>query len=168
MLVDCVEQCPDDLWASPNPRCDDGDRIIFRAFWRIAFHTTFFTHLYLGQNEAAFQPAPAHLAVRQRDDLDAMWQAPWDIEPYELPEFAGPSSKQDILDYIAFIKTLIDTTVDSLDLESNESGFSWYKNISKLSHQLLNLRHIQGHVGQLSELLFARNIDTGWVSQGQR
>lgn len=165
MLTDCIEQCPEDLWTTPNPRCDDGDRIIFRAFWRIAFHTAYFTHLYLGQNEAAFQPAPNNLAVRKRDDLEAMWQEPWDIEPNELPEFAPESSKQDVLEYIAFIRTLIDPTIETLDLETSDSGFRWYTKISKLSHQLMNLRHIQGHVGQLSELLMAHNIDVRWVSR---
>lgn len=28
----------------------------------------------------------------------------------------------------------------------------------------VNLRHIQGHVGQLSELLMARAIDTNWIA----
>ncbi len=29
----------------------------------------------------------------------------------------------------------------------------------------MSLRHIQGHVGQLSELLMAHGIDTDWVSK---
>jgi hypothetical protein len=37
--------------------------------------------------------------------------------------------------------------------------------MGKLSHQILNLRHLQGHVGQLSELLMARGIDIDWVSK---
>lgn len=37
--------------------------------------------------------------------------------------------------------------------------------MSKLSHELMNLRHTQGHVGQLSELLMARGIDTDWISK---
>ena len=55
--------------------------------------------------------------------------------------------------------------VKNLNLASDETGFSWYKNMSKLSHQLMNLRHIQGHVGQLSELLMARGIDTDWIAK---
>jgi hypothetical protein len=27
----------------------------------------------------------------------------------------------------------------------------------------MNLRHLQGHVGQLSELLMAKGIDTDWI-----
>jgi len=44
-----------------------------------------------------------------------------------------------------------------------ESGFSWYS-IPKLDHQLLNLRHLQGHVGQLSELVMATGADLTWVA----
>ena len=60
---------------------------------------------------------------------------------------------------------MVDPTVDQLNLDSDETGFSWYKNMSKLSHQLMSLRHLQGHVGQLSELLMARGIDTDWVAR---
>ncbi len=87
------------------------------------------------------------------------------MEPYELPEEAETDQRHEILDYIRFIDALIDPTVDQLDLDSDETGFSWYPNMSKLSHQLMNLRHTQGHVGQLSKLLMARGIDTDWISK---
>ena len=137
MLAECVEKCPEDLWlAGEHPR----------TFWRIAFHATFFTHLYLGQNEAAFQPWPGQRANR-------------------LPEGDDFYQRNEILDYIGFVDELIDPTVDRLDLDADETGFSWYRNMSKLSHELMNLRHTQGHVGQLSELLMAKGIDTDWVGK---
>jgi hypothetical protein len=162
MLAECVQKCPDDLWTTPSTPNDDGDRIIYRSFWRIAFHTAYFTHLYLGQNDDAFEPWPG----RKQGYYDEMWQKPWDIEPYEFPEDAQVTSKQEILDYISFVDSLIDPTVSQLDLDSPESGFAWYKKIGKLSHELMNLRHLQGHVGQLSELLMTRGVETGWVSRG--
>ena len=49
MLAECVAKCPEGIWLKgEHPR----------TFWRIAFHAAFFTQLYLGQNEAAFQPWP--------------------------------------------------------------------------------------------------------------
>jgi len=39
-----------------------------------------------------------------------------------------------------------------LDLDSAESGFSWYQ-MSKLEHQLVNIRHIQHHGAQLADRL---------------
>lgn len=40
--------------------------------------------------------------------------------------------------------------------------------MSKLSHELMSLRHIQGHVGQLSELLMRDDIDTDWIGKAGR
>ncbi len=149
MLADCIERCPDDVWtAGTHPR----------TFWRIAYHAAFFTHLYLGQDEAAFRPWPHH-----RADCDCLWGS--DTEPYELPEEIPPYERKEMLEYVAFVDALINPTVDSLDLDATETGFSWYKDMSKLSHELLNLRHLQGHVGQLSELLMVRGIDTEWRSR---
>ncbi len=101
----------------------------------------------------------------RREDFPELWQQPWEVEPYELPEDAKPCTRQELKEYIDFIVTLIDPTVQSLDLDTSDSGFSWYKNITKLSHQILNVRHLGTHVGQLSELLMARGIDTDWVSR---
>jgi hypothetical protein len=152
MLADCVEKCPERTWL-------EGEHP--RLFWRIALHAAFFTHLYLGQSEAAFQPWPG-----RKDGIHpGLWEEPWDVEPYELPEGAEIYGQQQLLDYLRFVDGLIDPTVSQLDLDADETGFSWYKNMSKLSHQLLNLRHLQGHVGQLSELLMAQGIDTDWVSK---
>ncbi len=170
MLAECVEKCPDDLWTTPSskdPYDDAPGRFCIRNFWRISFHGVYFTHLYLGQNVDAFQPPPESLAVRKRKELDGMWHAPWEVEPFEVPEDAEPTSKREILDYIAFVDSILDATVDGLDLDSKESGIPWYKNFGKLSHELLTLRHLQGHVGQLSELLMQRKIDTDWVSRSK-
>ena len=159
MLRQCVGQCPDDLWTSGTYP---------RPFWRIAFHAAFFTHLYLGQDEAAFNESfvvgRAPSAVVRALGAEH-WRQCGEVEPYELPEDAPPVSKAEILEYIAFIDALVDPTLDALDLDAAETGFSWYKNMSKLSHELMNLRHIQGHVGQLSELLMARGIDIDWIAK---
>ena len=92
-------------------------------------------------------------------------QKPLEVEPYELPSSATPLSQHDILDYVTYLRSLIDETVDNLDLEIKETGFPWYPNMTKRSHQLMNLRHLQGHVGQLSELLMAQGIDIDWIAK---
>ena len=83
----------------------------------------------------------------------------------ELPEDATPLTQVQIRDYIAYVDGLIEPTVAELDLDTQKSGFPWYRYTSKLSHELLNLRHLQGHVGQLSELLFAVGVDSRWISK---
>lgn len=157
MLAECVEKCPEDLWLQgEHPR----------PFWRIAWHTAYCTHNYLVQNENAFNESAADWPVAVKNALGiGDTQKAVDVEPYELPEGITPLPRQAILDYIAYVRSLVGTTVDNLDLENQATGFSWYPNMTKLSHELMNLRHLQGHVGQLSELLMARQIDTDWIAR---
>jgi len=148
MLANCVELCPDTIWSSgTHPR----------PFWRIAFHTAYFAHLYLGPDVAAFQPWPAC-----PERYCSIWS---DVEPYELPEGTEAISCQETLAYIAFVDALVDPILDILDFGAEETGFPWYPGMSKLSHELLSLRHIQGHVGQLSEILMSHGIDTKWIGK---
>lgn len=157
MLAECVEKCPEDMWV-------EGEHP--RTFWRIACHALYFTHNYVVQNEETFNSSVADWPLFVRTVLGVSdTQKPIDVEPYELPEGVTPLTQREVRDYIAYVRGLIDATVDSLDLECQETGFSWYPNMSKLSHELMNLRHIQGHVGQLSELLMARGIDTDWIAK---
>ncbi|QYK54312.1 MAG: hypothetical protein KF824_05290 [Fimbriimonadaceae bacterium] len=95
---------------------------------------------------------------KTRKDVDCLWESPPVVEPY---------SQSDLLEYLDFIDRQIDKWVDALNLESSETGFPWYKNMTKLDHQIMSLRHIQGHVGQLSELLMAHEIDTDWVGMSR-
>lgn len=161
MIADCIKKCPEDLWVSPNPMWDDGDRIIYRPFWRIAFHAVYFTHLYLGQGLETFKPWTGLRSER----FHALWDGSSDIEPMEYPEDIEAMPKEEMLEYISWLSAEVGPTVDGLDLDSPSSGFPWYKSVNKLSHELLNLRHLQGHVGQLSELLIARGIESDWISK---
>jgi len=151
MLGQCIDRCPDEIWTSGRHP---------RTFWRIAFHAVYFTHVYLVQNEDTFTPWPG-----RRDEFPEMWQRPWSLEPYELPEETAVYSRQEMRSYVSFVDDLVNPTVETLDLETEDSGFSWYEHVSKLSHELLNLRHLQGHVGQLSELLMAHDIDIDWITK---
>lgn len=154
MLAECVEKCPDDLWLSgEHPR----------TYWRIALHAAFFTQLYLVQDETAYSPWPGRPIGRHYE----LWTDPANVEPYELPPNADSYSQREVLEYIAHVDRLVDSVVDGLDLSTEDSGYRWYPNMSKLSHELMNLRHVQGHVGQLSELLMMRGIDIAWVGKGR-
>ena len=58
---------------------------------------------------------------------------------------------------------MVDDAVAALDLHAPESGFSWYK-VSKLEHQIINVRHIQHHTAQLADRLrSAADIGISWV-----
>lgn len=143
MLEQQIKSCPDDVWISgQHPR----------TFWRIAYHTIYYTHLYANPKLEDFQPWEHH-----REHCPSLWENPPHDEPY---------TQSQTLDYLRLLQDSLSNLLTSVDLESSDSGFSWYPNISKLEHQIMNIRHLQGHVGQLSELLMAHGIDTDWVSRG--
>lgn len=144
MMRQCIEACPDDVWLEgTHPR----------NFWRIAYHGIFYTHLYLQTHEGAFVPW-----AKQRDTVRVLWD---DEEPVPVePAY----SKAELIEYLELVDRGVDGWVDGLDLDSKDPGFSWYS-IPKLDHQILNVRHLGGHVGQLSELLMARGIDVDWISK---
>lgn len=169
MLDECIERCPDDLWIARNPpNAVEADphniewNGVERPFWRIAFHTVYFTHLYVGQSDDDFVAPPVEFAVRQRNEFAEMWQSPWSLEPYELPTECLPSSRQEILEYLRYLVEILRSTIEGLDLSASSSGFHWYPDHSKLAHELMTLRHLMAHVGQLSELLMLRGIDIEW------
>ncbi|MFM9874119.1 MAG: DinB family protein [Fimbriimonadaceae bacterium] len=142
MLRECIEKCPDEAWlAGEHPR----------NFWRIAYHALYYTHLYMMPTEDDFVAWEKH-----RDDSRILWDKPAVEEAYSIEE---------TLEYLDFVAAHVGEWVDALDLESKSTGIPWYKGMGKFEHQLVNLRHIQGHVGQLSELLMTKGIYLTWVSK---
>jgi hypothetical protein len=149
MLHEAIARCPDDQWASSAHK---------NAFWQVAYHTLFFTHLYLQRDEAAFRPWKHQQNVQHPDGI----AGPPDANS-KLPLIPDPYAKAQVLEYWEFCDGLVDTAVDGLDLESPQSGFHWYK-MSKLEHQLVNIRHIQHHAAQLADRLrAAADIGVKWV-----
>lgn len=150
MLREAIELCPEDLWYSRAPT---------NSFWQVAYHALFFTHLYLQPNEAAFRPWERHQSRVQHPDGIAGPPDP----ASDLPLIPNPYSKAEVLAYWRVCSEMVDGAVDALDLESEESGFSWYR-VPKLEHQIVNLRHIQHHTAQLADRLRA-SVDAGvrWV-----
>lgn len=148
----CVEKCPDALWADPA----DG----YAAFWRAVYHTLFFTDMYLRADRKAFKPWAHHQA--EAEDL-----GPFNGPNGQVPKPATPYTREQMLTYLAECDALVDKQLDALDLDSPNCGFSWYKRMSKLEHQLVNLRHIQHHAGSLStRLRMKAGILVDWVGRG--
>jgi hypothetical protein len=150
MLRDTIERCPDDLWL----RADTPN-----AFWQLAYHTLFFAHLYLLDGPDAYTGWRGHQhQVQQPDGIGG----PPDPKS-DLPVSPRPYTTSEALEYWAICDGLVDARVDAMDLDSAHSGFYWYE-VSKLEHQLVNLRHIQHHTAQLADRL--RNtlgLGTRWV-----
>lgn len=143
MLKHTIEQCPEDFWT--------GDAYPMQ-FWRVAYHTLFFTHLYLQRNRKAFRPWEKH-----HEGYEALGP------PHRNPKIGEPYTKGQVLEYWEYCDGMVDAAVDGLDLDSQESGFSWYK-LPKLDHQINNIRHIQHHAALLSgRLRLASGTDIGWI-----
>jgi len=143
-----VVRCPAKLWTSGTP-----------GFWHVAYHTAFYTHLYLQPSEAAFRPWAQH-----RDEHQFLTSLPH--PPYRPPRLGEPYSKAQVLDYIRACEAMVAPAVDALDLRSADCGFPWYP-MSKLEHQLVNLRHIQHHAALLSaRLRTATGKGIAWVAAG--
>lgn len=150
MLRACIERCPDDLWVDPTPT---------NAFWQVAYHTLYFTHLYLMPQEADFRPWHGHQANAQHPD-----GIPGRNDPDSpLPLLPDPYTRAQALAYWSVCDGMVNEAVEALDLAQPTSGFSWYR-MSKLEHQLVNLRHIQHHAAQLADRLRAAlDIGIEWV-----
>jgi hypothetical protein len=150
MLGEALRRCPDAVWS---------DRSHVNAFWQVAYHTLYFTHLYLQPDEAAFRPWAQHQGEVQHPDGIA---GPPDPES-TLPLVPEPYTRSQALEYWSVCDRMVDDALDAIDLSSPESGFTWYK-MSKLEHQLVNIRHIQHHAAQLADRLrSAANVGIKWV-----
>jgi DinB family protein len=125
MLRQAIESCPTSLWT---------DSSYVNPFWQVAYHALFYTDFYLQPSEAAFVPWEHHRPGYNRFN----------------PDPVAPYSADEILVYCARCENMVDSSVDRLDLSAAESGFPWYK-MSKLEHQLVNVRHLQHHTAQLAE-----------------
>lgn len=149
-LRDVVEACPDDLWFDPQPA---------NAYWQVAYHALFFTHLYLGDDEASFQPWAEHVTdVQNPDGLGPADDA--DSRPVH-PE---PYTRAQVLAYWEVVDRMVDRAVSGFDLHRSDSGFPWYP-VPKLEHQLINLRHVQHHAAQLADRLRAHTgAGTRWIA----
>lgn len=147
MLKQSIERCPDNLWDSKD------DPV---PFWRVAYHTLYFTHLYLNQTLADFTPWEHH-----KDDYHDL---PW--PPDSAPAIDDPYSKSQLLDYWEICDEFVETAVDRLDLDAPDSGFPWHTGFPKLDHQLQNIRHIQHHTALLAGRLrttMGTAGDVAWV-----
>ncbi len=113
--------------------------------WFIAYHALYYAHLYLQATRKDF--------VRWRK--------------HGKPVSSAPLSKKEVLEYLAFVEQEVARRVPVTDLEA-ESGFHGF-HIDKLELQLVNIRHIQQHAGELYERLGARgNVKLDWAEHRHR
>ena len=139
MLKGALEACPDEIWNGGTPP---------RQFWRLAYHTLFFTHLYL----------------EVKDDDFTLWELHRDEvvgdQKHERLD-ATPYTRAELLAYWALVDARIDPQLDKIDLSAPECGIPWYT-LPKLDHVILNLRHLSEHAGQLRDRVMEAGVDQRW------
>jgi hypothetical protein len=145
-----IEKCPDALWDDPG----DG----MAPFWRVAYHTLFYTHFYLQRDQESFAPWARH-----RPEANFIDVLPW--ENSRPPMVHGPYSREELLEYWKVCDDMIDGGVDRLDLSADQCGFPWYR-MPTLEHQIVNIRHIQNHAaGLASRLRRSTGVGVEWVGR---
>ncbi|MBI4558370.1 MAG: DinB family protein [Candidatus Hydrogenedentes bacterium] len=146
MLGEAIANCTDALWDDPEHQ---------NRFWHIAYHTLFFTHLYLQECEEKFVAWSKH-----RNEYQFLGPLPW--PPHKQPSIEKPYTRDEILEYLGVCRNEVEQRVSAVDLEA-ASGFHWLP-FNKLELQFYNIRHIQHHTGQLIDRLRTKaNIGIPWV-----
>lgn len=111
-------------------------------FWFKAYHTLYYAHKYLQINPKDFVPWKKHLK----------------------PQPANPIAREEILEYLAFVEGQVMDRIPLTDLEAG-AGFLGNR-LSKMELQIINIRHIQEHTGELYERIGSReNIALDWAEQ---
>jgi len=140
MLRQSVEVCPEDLWlGGTHPR----------NYWRIAYHAAGYAHLYLYNGMEDWKP--------------------WDLARNDCAilegdvEVAQPYTREQMLNFIDLIVSEVAPQIEKMDFDAPRCGFTWYPQVTRFELTVLSLRHLHGHIGQLTELLIARGLDVEWL-----
>lgn len=145
-LTDAINLCPDHLWSAQLWTDPDADG--YGQFWFIAYHTLFWTDLYLTGSYETFAPPPPFVRGK-------------------LPE--QPYTKAQVLTYLDFCRSKCQSIIEGLTDEKAYQGckYEWVE-ASYVEMQLYAMRHVQEHAAQLNFFLGQQGI-TGmdWVVQAR-
>ena len=151
-LNTCVDRCPETAWDAP---------VANWTFCQVAFHTLFFTDLYLSQNEDSFRRQPFH---RDNEHI---------FRDYEELEDRPPTLRYDktsIKRYMTHCRNKASEVVAAETAETLKAqpGFKWLT-FSRAEVHVCNIRHIQHHAAQLTlRLRIDAKVDIPWVRSGWR
>ena len=152
MLGMCVNRSPDSGWHAP---------VANLKFCQVAFHTLFFTDLYLGDDVASQRAQSFH-----RDHSQ-------EFGDYEELEDRVQQATYEKSFIIEFLRHCRDKAISVVGRETEETlqrraAFDWL-DMTRAELHLYNVRHIHHHAAQLS---LRMRLDTGegipWVQSGWR
>lgn len=148
MMRDTVAACPDELW---------NDAHYGNRFWHIAYHALFYTAFYLS-------PGEDKPMLWSKCKQHYQFMSAWEHAPGYDPETISPYTKAEIHEFLDFLEERIAVAFDESDYDA-PSGISWIS-FNRFGLYLYNLRHLQHHIGQLSERIRQlTGTGTGWVGK---
>lgn len=145
-LDDAIKLCPDHLWTAVL--WQDPDDVRYGQFWFVAYHTIFWSDLFLTGSSEGFAPPPPFV----RGKLP--------VQPY---------TKEQVLVYLGECRQRCRATLESLTDERAQQRcvFEWMEP-TFLELQLYAMRHVQEHAAQLSLLLGQHDVaDLDWVASAR-
>ena len=156
MLESAIENCPGELWNKPVAQLQ---------FCQAAFHTLFFTDLYLGPDLDSLQTQEFH-------SLHANVFAGY--EEFEDRPQQKTYSREFIEEYFRYCRSKAEAVIPAETEASlaQRSGFFWLK-FSRAEVYLYNIRHIHHHAAQLSLWLKSQGgegvnwVKSGWSNEGE-
>lgn len=141
MMRQAIERPSEAVWLSgAHPR----------NYWRIAYHALAYAHLYLF-------PSLAEWAKWEHHRQDCTY-----LDGDDVP-VAEAYSQAQMLEFCDLTTNLIDSKIDAMDLTEATCGYAWYPTVGRAELLILSLRHLHGHLGQLSEILIAEGGDIDWL-----
>lgn len=148
MMRAAIERCPDDVWE---------DKQYGNRFWRLSYHALFYAALYLSPSENE-----AIMWEKARAGYQTLGKSDWNPDFDE--SVITPYSKEELLEFIGFVESRLATAFDEVPYAA-PSGFSWIS-FDRFQLHIYNLRHLQHHIGQLSERVRqTTGSGTGWVGR---
>ena len=138
MLTDVINKCPDTLW---------NDTKYENQYWRIVYHTLFYTALYLHEGPEQFVPWDKHI-----DTYNYLGSLTSDNKPVVIDIVY---TKDQMREYSRSLFNDCDSLVANIG--QIKSGFDWLP-MSRLEIHFYNIRHLQHHIGQLTERLHQSGI----------
>jgi hypothetical protein len=149
----CIDRCPDPIWNAP---------VANLKFCQVAFHTLFFTDLYLGHDVQSLRQQPFHQANPQF------------FRDYEELEHRPQTLMYDKPAIQSYLQHVRGKAVTVIGAETPESlavcpGFEWLK-FSRAEVHVYNIRHVQHHAAQLilRLRLDAKEVGIPWIGSGWR
>ncbi len=146
MLDDAIRLCPDHLWSAEL--WQDADDARYGQVWFVAYHTLFWSDLFLTGSKDGFAPPAPFIRGRLPD------------QPY---------TKEQVHAYLGDCRRRCQATLESLtDERANQRCLFEWMEPTFLELQLYAMRHVQEHAAQLSLLLGQHDVaGLDWVASAR-